>query len=725
MLPTTSCPKCSARVTLPDNTDPSAWVRCPLCSAEYQLHDALKYQPPVLQLIDAPGFEAENDIPTIGAVAAPSAAPDPFVAEAQMTAPLTNGMSAEATDVVAASAAGTIGEPIVAATSGDSDVITFDDSLLLEAATDEIPLEQPAEMEGARIGSAKSPIVDDDFFDVVSEQPAGAGDEKSGESSEWDDSNTFEPFELTEGKPQNVEDELRLEAKDETLVSPARAAAEQIGAPAIGLPPRRSARRGSPVLMFGGIVGGGVLGLAIGYAILMWGFKTDPLGFGPKLPTFMVPMALRAPATQTVARNSSATDTAADDFAKSGDGFPSLDTDQENPDPSAKAALDASTDAAANVSSNNGDSRRGPIDPFSNPPGETKGKDVADPLNADSLNADSLTSPTPGRSTQADGAPDLNIDPLAPSQPDARSAQRPTAGAAKDPLADPFADPSPPRETDQAAKNTASKGNSELPSDPFANRAAETKTGDSVDALAAPANTAAKESTPSALDSLGPLAEQTFSGDELLAAVERSKSSTRAALTLKPDADLNQKKSVNGAFYRDLSKVAEAFTFLESSQATPEHEKAATAALQAFLDAAPDSDRLKELGKLAGYWFANPQGKGIVLSGMVKSSKQQGKLVESAVETLGRPATITVVSPSALTDDPSRPILVAGAIVTDPAEKLRGYEGESPRVVWAAVAVDPEGSSAAPRRSVARPNTDEPAGDSPKADADESATSNK
>jgi hypothetical protein len=87
-----------------------------------------------------------------------------------------------------------------------------------------------------------------------------------------------------------------------------------------------------------------------------------------------------------------------------------------------------------------------------------------------------------------------------------------------------------------------------------------------------------------------------------------------------------------------------------------------------------------------------------VLTGMVKDSKPSGKLFESAVQSLGKPLKgepplLMVVSASPLTDDPSRPVLVAGTIVKQPATNLRGYEGSAERVVWSAVAIDP----AAPR----------------------------
>jgi hypothetical protein len=164
-------------------------------------------------------------------------------------------------------------------------------------------------------------------------------------------------------------------------------------------------------------------------------------------------------------------------------------------------------------------------------------------------------------------------------------------------------------------------------------------------------------------------------------------------LSLTVDSDPAERRSANGAYYRNLSKVAEALTFREKSGDRPQDDKADAASAQALLDAAPTQDQLNELGKLSGYWFANPQGAGIVVSGVVKSSGPKGKLFESTVETLGKPANITVVSPSPLTSDSKRPLIVAGAIVNDPAKNLPQYEGDVPRVVWAALTIDPMGSA--------------------------------
>ena len=47
-----SCPRCSAQVSLPLGAPASARVRCPVCGGEYALHEALAKAPPMLLLVE-------------------------------------------------------------------------------------------------------------------------------------------------------------------------------------------------------------------------------------------------------------------------------------------------------------------------------------------------------------------------------------------------------------------------------------------------------------------------------------------------------------------------------------------------------------------------------------------------------------------------------------------------------------------------------------------------
>jgi hypothetical protein len=47
-----TCPRCRLQVSLPEKLSPVAQVKCPLCSAEYALQDALNELPPMLIVLD-------------------------------------------------------------------------------------------------------------------------------------------------------------------------------------------------------------------------------------------------------------------------------------------------------------------------------------------------------------------------------------------------------------------------------------------------------------------------------------------------------------------------------------------------------------------------------------------------------------------------------------------------------------------------------------------------
>src|SRR5512139_544673 len=51
-MSTTSCPRCSAQVTLPVGVSNETKVRCPLCHAHYTLADALVNMPPLLEVVE-------------------------------------------------------------------------------------------------------------------------------------------------------------------------------------------------------------------------------------------------------------------------------------------------------------------------------------------------------------------------------------------------------------------------------------------------------------------------------------------------------------------------------------------------------------------------------------------------------------------------------------------------------------------------------------------------
>src|SRR5262245_5829981 len=65
-MTTVSCPRCGDKVTAPPSASADVVVRCPLCSEEYPLHEALRTVPPMLVIV-APGTSllSADDEPVI------------------------------------------------------------------------------------------------------------------------------------------------------------------------------------------------------------------------------------------------------------------------------------------------------------------------------------------------------------------------------------------------------------------------------------------------------------------------------------------------------------------------------------------------------------------------------------------------------------------------------------------------------------------------------------
>jgi hypothetical protein len=555
------------RVTPPTDAQDDDWVRCPICGAEYKLRRVLEYVPPRLEVIDEPVAPSPGRMPSWDAAAAPAMAPAPIpVAAPEIAAP--RGQLPEV-ELLATPPT----NPNASATSADvadeSDDLTFDESLLLDDSDlldeSEGTLEHP--------GSASVPF--ESMSDSVFDQAVSSDSSANAQFAEADrDENEFG----NNGPASNDNDPVVFEAR--------------------GRGANRRTRRSNPLFMIAGIVGGGVLGLAIGYAILMWVFAKDPFSLGDTLPGFLVPSALRSRAdlTRTQPSEPAGGQSQADDSSE-----------QSSQEPSVV-----------------------PFDQLS----KTAGDDAQ---------GGPPTEPSPSPDTAA-----TSTDSVESSLPP----------PVIDPLANEVKEPTGPALTDTGAKPETT-----------ANAAGD--------------------------DHVGLISERKTTAEQLQAAISAARSATEAAITMPANADQRQKNAANLDYYTSLSRVADVFTHFQAGD-DAERQQGLADVRQTLAGAAPTAQQLAVLAALGNFWFKSPQGDGAVLVGTVKDSKPSGKLVVSQVEPLGGGAPIPVVSLASLAEDPKRPVLIAGTIVKNPAENLAGYQGTAERVVWAAVAFDPE-SAASPQ----------------------------
>ena len=440
--------------------------------------------------------------------------------------------------------------------------------------------------------------------------------------------------------------------------------------------------------MLVGVVGGGLSGIVLGYAILMWAFGKDPAGIAKSLPDFLVPSSLQrsttvAQSNQQPPNNQGSENTAFPPFggesADSGDDsvLPAVDGDAgkaaEN-DPFGVAGTDTAKAGSADPLAKEDEAKSDPFGAIDDP--SMKKSDpfgaVDDPL---TKKADEE------KGSERPSTPDPFDSLTAPSVPN------------KSDISDPFGAPpaiTTPAKADETPTEPAKSG--ETKSEPDKND--ESKT-DQQDKGEAPRAQSTTSRYPTELGVVGPSVEQRATDADVQKAIETAKESTAAALALPPDVSQADKNRVNGPHFVNLTKVADAITTLElqpnqdaiGNESAEQVRKAVEAAV---LEAVPTQTKFDELGKLSGYFYTSSAAKaGIVIAGAVKETKQLGEVFESVVETPGNKVSVTIVSPMKLTDESDRQVVVMGRIVDDPVS-IRGYEGSAKRPVWSVFAVEPK-----------------------------------
>ena len=141
--------------------------------------------------------------------------------------------------------------------------------------------------------------------------------------------------------------------------------------------------------------------------------------------------------------------------------------------------------------------------------------------------------------------------------------------------------------------------------------------------------------------------------------------------------------------YAQLCHLSQVVTFVEIAPGDPQLLHRREAVEQVLLRAAADRDKQNALGRLAGYHLANPQrpSDGVLLAGTIQDIDREGEFYRTRMVLFGLPETVTIVShgrPPLAAQDKA---LVAGSLLDNPREKLPGYAGSVPLVVWGGLPV--------------------------------------
>ncbi len=210
------CPQCGREVAIPPGVVAEAVVRCPICSAEYPLADALSQLPPLLIVVDPILAAAESDAAAeVTSVQSAATAEEVALLAQQPVAETTDGAGAEA-DLFA---------------PGDE-------------ATDEALASEEA---------------------VAADQAEGVAEEEG----------------IEEGEFRVVGEEVEEDAEAEGAAALADFARLQETKPEPSTAAKLRRKKGkNPVWQLGGVIGGAVIGLFMGYYVLnfFWGPQHDYLG---------------------------------------------------------------------------------------------------------------------------------------------------------------------------------------------------------------------------------------------------------------------------------------------------------------------------------------------------------------------------------------------------------------------------------------------------------------
>jgi hypothetical protein len=143
-------------------------------------------------------------------------------------------------------------------------------------------------------------------------------------------------------------------------------------------------------------------------------------------------------------------------------------------------------------------------------------------------------------------------------------------------------------------------------------------------------------------------------------------------------------RRINADVYAKLCQLAEAITFVELDAGDPQFSHRKQSAEQVFLWAASDRQKQAALGRMTSHLLANRQRKqsGILLAGTVQASGQTGDYFWTRLVLFGLPEEVTVVASAPLRFKPQSRLLLAGSIIDDPRQRLPGYSGIAPQVVF-------------------------------------------
>jgi hypothetical protein len=130
--------------------------------------------------------------------------------------------------------------------------------------------------------------------------------------------------------------------------------------------------------------------------------------------------------------------------------------------------------------------------------------------------------------------------------------------------------------------------------------------------------------------------------------------------------------------YQSLAKLGEAVTFADSLDSG--QQQAVDDLLQRV---ASDAERVRVLRTVGARWpkFSGRDSAGILLVGHVLATQQEADLIVTKLEVVEGEAPLLVYGP-AQAHQPGDRIVILGAIVQQPADRVAGYGGDASQLIW-------------------------------------------
>jgi hypothetical protein len=556
-------------VTVPAEIDPAARVRCPWCAALTSANDALSFVPPALAPIDERA-EAPAAL-AVGASAAaamhPSGAGDEL--DELHFSPL-DPLSDQA---------GQPDEPAGTATSFTLDDLEFDAA----SPTESSPFSQSMEEMGQ----------DQLDFDAASTE---SGEQDTIDFSSGESNEVGGPV---AGRTQTAEAPLKFDTRS---------------------PARRQRREPSALGNLIGVLLAAPVGLGLGYFVLLWigGPEKDFLGYGSKLPSWMVPASFSKP------RPASGLAAAA-----------------SRPQPASKPAPNAATSSSADQKPNSTAATDNDSEALDKPVSRSVAKP---PVNA------------------------TDDEPAADTSSPAASSKSAIDDASADP------DDKPAKASDQP------KGNDEVAADPPAKSTDEST--NKAATAPRPAHARDVPPPPERPGPRAPVRLKLEDLERSIHWFDESAKELAAANGAAKEEKLKLKRAFYRGLYHVAGIATFAAEEEKEADVEKQRQAARERVVKLASDPLKFKEMGMAAAQWLARAEQRGSEQGVVLAGTVQEISQRGKLQSLKLQLAGGDQTVLVVSDRPFQVKAADEALVLGSIIEKPADAIVGFQGDETQVVW-------------------------------------------